>query len=236
MEKIAIVDFRADNETVSNIENIGLKVIPTVKIENLYDAVATHADMQIHYLGNNKFITAPESFEHYKKYMPSDIILIRGSMGIGSEFPYDIRYNATSLGEFLICKIDYTAEEILKEYIKQNKKVLNVKQGYSKCNCCVVNDNSIITSDSGIAEIAIQNGIDVLKIEQGNIKLRGFEYGFIGGATGLINDSLLVFNGDLHSHPNYKEIKKFCKMRGVDILSLKSGALVDIGTIITNYK
>lgn len=66
MKKIAVIDCRADDKTVYTLEKLNIKVIPTLKIDNLYDSVATHADIQIHYIGNNCFISAPETYEHYK--------------------------------------------------------------------------------------------------------------------------------------------------------------------------
>ena len=55
MKKIAVIDCRADDKTVYTLEKLNIKVIPTLKIDNLYDSVATHADIQIHYIGNNCF-------------------------------------------------------------------------------------------------------------------------------------------------------------------------------------
>ena len=89
MKKIAIIDCRADDKTVYTLEKLNIKVIPTLKIDNLYDSVATHADIQIHYIGNNCFISAPETYEHYKKYMPKECTLIKGQNNIDSKYPYD---------------------------------------------------------------------------------------------------------------------------------------------------
>ena len=97
MKKIAIIDCRADDKTVYTLEKLNIKVIPTLKIDNLYDSVATHADIQIHYIGNNCFISAPETYEHYKKYMPKKCTLIKGQNNIDSKYPYDVWYNATAL-------------------------------------------------------------------------------------------------------------------------------------------
>lgn len=44
MKKIAVIDCRADDKTVYTLEKLNIKVIPTLKIDNLYDSVATHAD------------------------------------------------------------------------------------------------------------------------------------------------------------------------------------------------
>ena len=51
-------------------------------------------------------------------------------------------------------------------------------------------------------------GINVLLVEPGFVKLRGADTGFIGGASGRVDDEI-VFNGDLSAHPNLKKITAF---------------------------
>ncbi|MCH5211031.1 MAG: hypothetical protein J1F01_08730 [Oscillospiraceae bacterium] len=233
MGKIAIVDCRADNKTIYSLEDIGLTVIPTAKTD-LYDAIATHADIQIHYLVNDKFICAPEVFAHYRKLMNDDIELIKGSAGLGKKYPYDIPYNAAVLDDYVICNSAYTAIEILSEYKAMSKKILNVRQGYSKCNICTLTGNAMITSDNGIAKKASENRIDVIRIRDGFIKLRNLSYGFIGGATGLVEKKLLAVNGEIKTHPDTERIKLFCKSHGTELIELKTGILEDIGSIIVN--
>lgn len=235
MERIAVVDCRADDKTVYNLENYGLHLIPTVKIDTLYDAIATHADVQIHYLGGNRFVCAPEVFDYYRNRLSDEVRLIKGSLGLKAEYPYDIGYNVTALDKFAICNSRYTATEILLEYRCASKEILNVKQGYSKCSVCVVNGNAIITADTGIAKTAAKHNIDVLKINSGYIKLRNMNYGFIGGATGLINENVLAVNGDIKTHHDADLITQFCKKHNVELYPLKDGALTDIGTVIVNF-
>ena len=235
MGNIAIVDCRADNKRIYSLESIGLQIIPTIKIDSLYDAIATHADIQIHYLGNNRFVCAPEAFEHYKKRLPCGFELIGGSEKLSAKYPYDIAYNAAVLRNYVICNSAYTATEILSEYKSMSKEILNVRQGYSKCSICVVNGSAIITSDKGIAAQASAHGIDVLEIKPQHIKLRNLDYGFIGGATGLIKENVLAVNGDINTHPDGNRIKQFCKEHGVELFTLKDGILEDIGTIISNF-
>ena len=232
---IVIVDCRADNRTIYSLENAGFAVIPTIKMECLYDAIATHADIQIHYLGNNRFICVPEAFEHYKKQLPCGVELICGSKTLSGKYPHDIAYNAAALKDYVICNSIYTATEILSEYKSMSKEILSVRQGYSKCNICVVNGGAIITSDTGIAKIVGEHGIDVLEIESGHIKLRNLNYGFIGGATGLVKENVLAVNGDINTHPDAERIKEFCKKHNVQLFPLKDGILEDIGTIISDF-
>ncbi len=234
MDKIIIVDCSADNETINELEKTGAAVIPTVKLDCLYDAVASHADMQIHYLGGDRFICAPEAYEHYKKLLPSGVELIKGSARLNSKYPDDIAYNAAALKDCVICKSRCTAIEILETYGSKGADILNAAQGYAKCSTCVVNGHAIITADSSIASAAEKHGIDILKIREGHIELRGMNYGFIGGASGLIERNVLAFNGELSTHPDGDKIRSFCKNRGVEIVELKKGILTDIGSIITN--
>ena len=49
------------------LEKIKYQSNLTLKIDNLYDSVATHADIQIHYIGNNCFISAPETYATLQK-------------------------------------------------------------------------------------------------------------------------------------------------------------------------
>jgi hypothetical protein len=112
------------------------------------------------------------------------------------------------------------------------RKILNVKQGYSKCSIAVIGTDAAITSDTGIYNTLIANGIDVLKIDSGSIRLDGVSYGFIGGVSGLIAPDVLAVNGNIEAHPESEKIKEFCNKHGVSILSLNNEELYDIGSIL----
>lgn len=232
--RVIIADCRADDITIKSLQKTGYTIIPTVKLDCLYDAIASHADIQIHYLGNNRFVCTPEAYEHYKKHLPEDFKLIQGAKPLGGKYPADIPYNAAALKKKLICNSSCTAIEILSEYSCSTRNILSVTQGYAKCSTCIVSGNAIITADTGIAAVAEKNNIDVLKISEGHIELKNMNYGFIGGASGLIEDRLLAFNGELKTHPDGEIIKKFCNNHGVEIAELKSGILTDLGSIISN--
>ena len=73
--------------------------------------------------------------------------------------------------------------------------------------------------------------IEVLAIRPGYIALPGYDYGFIGGCSGLLKKNLLVFNGNISLHPDSDSILSFCKNHGTDVYSLSKGVLTDIGTI-----
>lgn len=229
--KSVLIDYRTSEETVNELNNLGIKIFKTQPVKSLYNAVQGHADMQIHHLGNDRFVTAPEVYEYYKSILLNADI-IKGSKELISKYPEDICYNAAAFGNYLICNAACTALEILSEYQSMKQTILNVKQGYAKCSVCVVNESAIITSDKSIAKTAMQHGIDVLHIESGYIKLKDMSYGFIGGATGLLAPDILAVNGDIKTHINYNDIISFCRNYNIYVTSLKNGEIEDIGSII----
>lgn len=54
---------------------------------------------------------------------------------------------------------------------KSIKPDIIVKQGYVKCSIAVTSNNSCITSDKGIAKVLKRNNIEVLYVEENDIKL-----------------------------------------------------------------
>ena len=122
---------------------------------------------------------------------------------------------------------------VLKECtsLKENLKIINANQGYTKCSTCIVNENAIITSDKSIYK-SCRNEMDVLLIRKGYIELPGTDYGFIGGSSFKYNRNTLVFTGNIELHPDYESIKSFAQNHNVELLSLTENTMIDIGSII----
>ena len=92
--------------------------------------------------------------------------------------------------------------------------------------------NSVITSDDGIYLSCLKNNVPVLKICQGHIRLDGYDYGFIGGASGQISDNTIFFAGDITVHPDFEKISEFLKFNNIKFLSVPKVPLVDVGSVI----
>lgn len=225
-----LVDYRTSEETIAELARLQVDVYKTTPVQSLYNEVNGHSDMQIHFV-NNKAICAPETFNYYKSLNLSAVELVCGSKTLKAKYPDDIPYNVCNLGKYLVCRPLCTAIEILSEYHYLKTKILSTRQGYAKCSICVVNDNSAITADEGIYKLLKSKDLNVLKIQEGFIELYNMK-GFIGGASGLIKDNLLAFNGNLKTHPDYENIISFCANVGVSTISLNNGNLTDIGSIL----
>jgi len=224
-----VVDYRTSKETKSELQKLGYMVIRTKKISNLYAAVDGHTDMQL-FKADNFLISAQEAFDYYKEIFCDKVVC--GSKKLSGKYPGDVLYNAACVGDFIICNKTYIAKEITEFATQARKKLLNVKQGYTKCSIAIVGKNAVVTADKGIAQICIDNNIDVLEIEPGYIELENMNYGFIGGCCGMLDEKTIAFNGELKSHPQHKEIVCFCKNHNVDVIELKKGTLEDIGSIL----
>lgn len=144
----------------------------------------------------------------------------------------EVILNSVIIGNDLICNTALIHPIVHAQAVKQNKRILNVKQGYTKCNICIVDNKSIITEDVGIYKTLIKYGYDVLLLKTHSVKLPGHEYGFIGGASGKISADKIAFYGNIEKHPEYDLICRFLKRKGVEAISLSEEQLVDYGSLL----
>lgn len=229
--KNVVVDFRISKKSENTLTAMGYNIIKTVKEPDVVDAICGHPDIMLCKLKNND-VAANTTFRGILSKNEHRCNIIEGKSVLRKEYPNDIAYNSALVGNNLFCNEKYTDSAIL-DYCRINEiKILNIKQGYAKCSICIVSDNAIITSDKNISDTAIKNNIDVLLIENKGIILKGYSEGFIGGATGLIENNLLAVNGNIKLHKDYIRIKQFCREYGVDIVSLSDEPICDIGSII----
>lgn len=151
---------------------------------------------------------------------------------LGFSYPYNIAFNAVCLGNYFIHNLEFTNPRLMQKVREKGLKPIDVKQGYTKCNICIVDSSSVITSDpSIISALKDIDDIDVLGIRSGHVKLEGFEYGFLGGASGKIGNDI-IFNGDVSLHPDFENIKNFIESKNCRIKYFTEYPLTDIGSII----
>ena len=82
-----------------------------------------------------------------------------------------------------------------------------------------------------MAKILSDNGIKVTLIENGEIDLPPYKYGFIGGCAG-ISDGVVYFNGQIELHPSFNLIKDAIKEASLRYVCLSSQKLRDVGGIL----
>jgi hypothetical protein len=228
-----LVDKRIPKEMEYQLQNRNIDIIKTCECRETYEAIKYHPDICVCYLGKGNIVIAPNVYDYYVEVLKEyNFNIIKGKEYIKNRYPYNVQYNVAMLGKYAIHNFQYTEKNIL-DYINNNKMIrINVRQGYSKCSICIVDENSIITSDAGIYSEVIKHDINCLLIEEGSINLFNMNHGFIGGCSGLIAKDTICFCGDITKHPNYMEIKKFLDERNKKVICLSNDTLLDLGSII----
>lgn len=188
----------------------GFEIIEIHKTDRVYAGVASHPDIYLCRICG-RTVWAGED--------------------LGYQYPENIRYNAVQIGRHFLHNTKYTSPALLKIAEENGLNIIHVTQGYTKCNTVVLDDLSLITSDAGIAAAASANGLQALLIRPGYVNLPGFSYGFLGGASGKMAETL-VFNGNLSAHPDHLAIRRFIEERGIRIQDFPCYELEDIGSII----
>ncbi|MDD6735905.1 MAG: hypothetical protein PUE13_06330 [Clostridiales bacterium] len=226
-----VVDFRISHASENTLKSMGYNVIKTPKLSSVYNSICGHADIMLHKLSDHNIVAETTVCGYFSDVLKKYTV-VSGNSILTDKYPYDIAYNVARVGNFVFCNEKYTDKIIMKYYNEHNIKIINTNQGYAKCSTCVVSDNAIITSDKNIANKAYDNNIDVLFTDDKKIRLKDFDHGFIGGASGLIAENILAVNGNIEYHSNCNQIIDYCKKYNVDVVSLNDCFIEDIGSIL----
>lgn len=235
MKNYAIIDERMSVKCKNALINEGFELIEVGSNPNLDIPISSHPDIFIFkyndiliYEHNMRHALGKHLFDFDKNRFK---LIPGGTFSSEIKYPYDCAYNFAVCGMNLIGNIKYADKGIV-DLIKLYKlKTIDTKQGYAKCNICIVSNNAIITEDKGIAKACTSTGIDVLLLDTNSVKLNGYKNGFIGGASGKHNDKL-YFCGCIEKHPEYERINQFCKRHNTIPVSLSNEDLYDYGSII----
>jgi hypothetical protein len=189
--------------------------------------------MLFHHLGDNYIVVYPKADNiSCRQLRKLNFKTILCQSQLTPKYPNDIALNAARILNYCLCNEKFIDSAII-EYLRIHKiQIVPIKQGYAKCSIAIVDEKSIITADEGITNAANKLGLDVLKIREGYINLHGYNFGFIGGCCGKLGKDTLAFCGKINKHPDFKEIRNFCDVRGIKIIELTSQPLTDIGGII----
>lgn len=228
--KYAIIDYRTSDEERKNLINLNCKPLICPPSTLLYDAICGHPDILLHIISKDTIIVHKDIDKTFVEDLQSlNLNIVFSKNSLQCKYPYDIILNSLNLCNYFIHNLKYTDSNLL-NYVK-DKKLINVKQGYTKCSTAIVKENAIITSDKTIAEAISKKDIDVLLLPPGDILLPGLNYGFIGGCCGLIDKDTLAFYGDLNHYAYGKEVMEFLEKHHVKPVSLRRGKLIDRGSI-----
>lgn len=230
---ICFVDYRITKLEKNVLKSLGLSILEIPKCNNLYKSIDGHVDIQLNIIDkkSKKVIIHKDISETFKEKLKKfNISYIESSNSLKYSYPDNIFLNALILNNYFIHNLKYTDENLL--VTQNNKNLINVKQGYTKCSCLPVSDKALITSDIGIYNILIKHDFDILLLPPGDIILEGLNYGFIGGVGGLINKNLMAFFGNLDLYLYGDKVKSFLKKYNVTPIYLMDEKLHDRGSLL----
>jgi len=216
----------------NGLNKYGIERIITLKeCEILSEEVEGHADMLSCHLGTDNFFISKKTILN-GNLLELGINIIKTESPEGKEYPNDVGLNALIIGKKLVHNLKYTDTKLLEKAREMGYELINVKQGYCKCAVCVVDENSVITADNGMAKTLSAHGIECLVIEPGEIMLSGRERGFIGGSSVKLSNNVMAFTGKFINKNQQEAVENFLHSKSIKSVFLTEEQIFDVGSII----
>ncbi len=220
---LIIIDKRIPEDAKKKLSEYG-ELFELETSDIVYEAISGHPDIFI-FQHNNKLIIAPESPKLLiDKLKENNIKFQFGSKKLSNKYPATASYNVANNDNIFIGNKNNCTPEILE--IAKNKTWVQSKQSYAYCNNIILGEEHIITNDNKIQSLIDSS----LYINPKGIILPGFDYGFIGGCAGII-DNIVFLIGSLKHLPQGEIIKEYIKASNHEIIELYDGPLFDGGGI-----
>ncbi len=230
VEKV-IIGCDYDLEIYKNIEKLGVEPIFTTKSTNVRQGMQNHADLAVCPLDSKTFLLSKEqvalnerlkTLGYNTKFIPEDL---------STDYPNDVYLNCVIIGKHIFYNPKTVSSDI-NDFIRKSSLIpVSVRQGYTKCSITPVTVDSFITDDISIGSRGVEFGFDVLVVGKGDIKLKNFDYGFIGGATGKIAEDKMLITGKAEKLSDCDKIKKFLFEHDVELTEMTNKEVEDIGSI-----
>ena len=248
-DKNCLVDFRMRKIEKDYLRSLGYNIIENVYNLDLYDEIASHIDIEYVKVDRNIVVSPKRYVEYQKELSACNNTIIKGKDNVSGVYPKDILYNVCIIGKRAIHSFKYTDPRLKEILVSNGYECIDVSQGYSNCSILVIDENSCITGDIKIAKTLLDYGIDVLFVNEPDIKLLKrtginenniqrmfFEYsdmsGFIGGSMACIGDTIIVF-GDINNFVNKDKIVSFIESKGKKVKDFEGLNIIDYGGIMT---
>ena len=236
MMKTIIVDNRITDKCERTLMKEGFYIIKLPADPDLGDAVSSHPDTVLFYADGEIITTADYCdraayiFSDIREFCP-DVKIHFTCDRRAAIYPDDCIMNALVIGNRIFCKADSISRAIIDFAKSRGYEIIHTSQGYPACMTLVFGECAI-TADQGLASLLENNGVSVTLIAHGHISLPPYQYGFIGGASGVVGSKVYFF-GDISKHPDCDRICDAIRSAGYTPISLSDEDLTDFGGIIS---
>ncbi len=226
--KYCIMDT-SDTQITQALQSYGFICVDVVPSDCVSPPICCHSDVLYKKLDSNTVVVSACQKPNFKLLENIGYkIIVNDRLQPGYRTESWLNYVLTD--RYLI--YNPKTAEILPDFYIDNKKIIEVNQGYTGCSTICVTDDAFITDDAGIYKSLKKENIDCLLIEKGNIRLDGYDYGFIGGASVKISNSEILFFGDFSDKSEKGKITEFLSKYNVSALFIENKPLTDIGSAI----
>ena len=162
------------------LSKMGHNVIFSDTVKAFPQPEQAHADMQILTINNTVFVL--QECEKLKT-LPYKENLIICKNKAGKKYPENVLLNFLFFNDKLYGKVSAIDPTLYKYCVKNDIEIVNINQGYARCSTLILNNRTAVTADISIKNALEKDGAEVLLISSGDIKLEGYDYGFIGVAS-----------------------------------------------------
>ena len=230
----AVTDIRLSEACRHSLQALGFSIVSLPPFPSLDPRIASHPDMLM--LPLDDFVFIHETYYPIAKRQ-FDLLFSKGNLiprriitTVGFHYPNDVPLNILATKDSLVARADQMPQDILLYAKSSGREIIDTKQGYAKCSTLLLGDTAAITADPSIDRALHSRSIETLRISPGHISLDGYDYGFIGGASGVY-EKTVFFCGNIETHPDAQRIVDFCNAHGYQVVCLSDGPLFDMGTI-----
>lgn len=227
---IAIVDRAYYDILRDKLNKFNINSFPSFESRILKGAVKTHPDMSLFKYDEETLIASRESFDYYNEiFKGTKINIINADEDPHEKYPSDVKFNALRAGNHLICKKDVCAKCIIKRF--DEDKIINSSQGYVKCSIIDVGSEYFASDDKYLYEIIKSLGQKCILLDKGFVKIKDYDYGFVGGASGYARDKIFL-TGKIINEANRIRLEEFAREINKELIYLTEYDIFDIGTLM----
>ncbi|MCD8323241.1 MAG: hypothetical protein LUC89_10210 [Oscillospiraceae bacterium] len=226
-----LIGTRYRDRLAKPLEYLGIQVCWIPDDSMLDSRLAGHTDLRI-FAAKKQAVVGLGAYPYIVNILTNMGYSVRAVIPQGATYPADAGLCICDTGSVVFYNPKTAAPQALA--LTDSHKAA-VAQGYTRCAVCVVTERSVITADHGIVQAVsdLHLDMDALEITPGYIKLDGFNYGFIGGASFKSDTNTIVFTGTLNGHPDKTKILSFLAKHSVKPVFLTEEPIFDIGGAVT---
>lgn len=237
-KKICIISESAPKAIAKKLQSLNYHVLFLSTLSDINKKEGSHPDMQFCRISEKELICAQGTDPRIIKYLKErNFNVIEGNTKLGSHYPQNIAYNVLITDTLFFHNLKYTDSLLYEKLCAGGLTPVSSKQGYAACSSFSIKAptgrNLILTGDKGVEKTCCAQGLEVIFCEGvENIRLRGYNHGFVGGCCGKDGNLLLTCGNIEKTFYNGDEILRTLRAEGIEVINLWGGRMRDIGGLL----